>query len=167
MFYFCLERPNEDVCPKTHKYAYDDGKWCCQTSKDCNNENLMLSSECCQYYAYKQCPAKTCKNNPKGTLANPLFLRQNFMFKWIVSRINFFLWNINNINITAETEVLCEDTAEHCKYWEKQGYCIKSHTRYMEKHCKKSCRFCWKGLLKAGLLAQWLILLTVIQILKI
>ena len=53
-------------CPKTHKYAYNKGKWCCNTNKDCDDKPLKMTSDCCQYYAYKQCPSKKCENHRSG-----------------------------------------------------------------------------------------------------
>ena len=58
------------TCPKTHKYAYKHGEWCCQTNKDCDNNQLKLTSACCQYSAYKECQGrksgKRCKNHESG-----------------------------------------------------------------------------------------------------
>ena len=51
----------EGSCPKTHKFAYRNGKWCCQTNKDDEGNPLKYSSTSCQYSAYKQCPFKKCK----------------------------------------------------------------------------------------------------------
>ena len=57
-------------CPKTHKYAYNDGKWCCRTNKDCNFNELTYSGICCEHFAFKECPGRKsgrmCKNHKKG-----------------------------------------------------------------------------------------------------
>lgn len=53
----------EGKCPKTHKYVYNKGKWCCNTNKDCNDNQLKMSSDCCQYSAYKECPFMKCQNH--------------------------------------------------------------------------------------------------------
>lgn len=56
------------TCPKTHKFAYTNGDWCCQTNKDEDGKPLKLSSTSCQYLAFKECPGKKsgkkCKNHP-------------------------------------------------------------------------------------------------------
>lgn len=106
--------PEKGVCPKTHMYAYNNGKWCCQTNKDCKNKCLTKKSECCQHYAYKQCPATECKNNPKA---------------------------LDDPNVCTTTTP-CKNERKHCAYWEKQGYCNRSHVRFMKKYCKKSCKVC-------------------------
>ena len=69
---------NVDECPKTHKYAYSNGQWCCQTSKDCNGNDLKMDSQCCQYSAYKECPTRKtrqkCSNHPSGKYFLTLFM---------------------------------------------------------------------------------------------
>lgn len=58
-------------CPVTHPFAYHNGKWCCQTDKDCNGGKISSSSKCCQHSAYKQCPGTKCKNNEDGPPGPP------------------------------------------------------------------------------------------------
>jgi len=100
------------TCPKTHKYAYKNGEWCCQTDKDCNNKQLKPTSTCCQYSAYKECrgrkSGKKCKNHESVTNPNGD----------------------------------CKDTNKHCNYWKDKGFCKGSHEQYMTKYCPKSCSKC-------------------------
>ena len=53
--------PTKGKCPKTHKYAYNNGRFCCLTNKDCKDNPLTMLSECCQYHAFKECPSKKCE----------------------------------------------------------------------------------------------------------
>ena len=75
---------NVDECPKTHKYVYSNGEWCCQTNKDCNDNDLKMDSQCCQYSAYKECPTRKngqkCSNHPSGKYFLTLFMcMRNFL----------------------------------------------------------------------------------------
>ena len=54
------------TCPKSHKYAYENGDWCCQTNEDCWDKKLTLSSYCCKNRAYTECQGKKCTNHPSG-----------------------------------------------------------------------------------------------------
>ena len=82
---------NTGECPKTHKFAYHNGDWCCQTNKDCYDKELKMDSQCCQYSAYKECPTrksgKKCKNNPSGkkncksTKDSSFFVKYLYNFK--------------------------------------------------------------------------------------
>ena len=49
-------------CPATYRYAFKNGKYCCQTNKDYNGGQLTESSRGCQYNAYRKCPGCKCKD---------------------------------------------------------------------------------------------------------
>ena len=36
----------------------------------------------------------------------------------------------------------CQDTHQHCHYWQGEGYCSGEHADYMKQHCPKSCNKC-------------------------
>ena len=140
-------------CPKTHKYAYNNGKWCCNTNKDCKDKPLKRSSKCCQYWAYKECPSKNkkCENHASGKnlLLESIF--HIFLLSSIIVIICFVIFNQTSTFSSdhkappPDPEIdNCTDKGKHCKYWKKQGYCkkAKGHVRYMKTNCKKSCSFC-------------------------
>ena len=60
----CYLDTTEEVvkCPATYRYAFRNGKYCCQTNKDYNGGQLTESSMRCQYNAYRRCPGSKCKD---------------------------------------------------------------------------------------------------------
>ena len=61
---------NKYECPESHKYAYNNGEWCCNINEDCRGNDLKIDSQCCQYSAYIECPTKEsgkkCKSYTNG-----------------------------------------------------------------------------------------------------
>lgn len=50
------------TCPKTHRFAYRNGKYCCHTSRQCNGRSLSIRSTCCENRQYRQCRGSKCQN---------------------------------------------------------------------------------------------------------
>ena len=59
-------------CPSTHKYAYLNGDYCCQTNREkvggtptdlCDGSLISIGSECCENNAHTRCSFGTCTNH--------------------------------------------------------------------------------------------------------
>ena len=58
-------------CPSSHKYAYQDGKYCCRTNKEkissegdsCDGSEIGIDSSCCANDEYQQCENERCINH--------------------------------------------------------------------------------------------------------
>ena len=65
----CLKTIVEDgssdteFCPATYRFAFRNGKYCCQTKKDNSGRTLTTNSRTCQFNAYRQCPGETCEDH--------------------------------------------------------------------------------------------------------
>ena len=72
------------TCPETHKYAFDNGNWCCKWNKeDKRGERyISLTSRSCQNIDFntdfKKCPelksGKKCRNHPSGKKSSHYFI---------------------------------------------------------------------------------------------
>ena len=51
----------EGVCPKTHGYAFRNGKYCCEHPQDKSGSTISIESQSCKNDAYRQCYKIKCK----------------------------------------------------------------------------------------------------------
>ena len=64
------------------------------------------------------------------------------------NQIHYWLFKFDNLLLALDdpnactTTTPCKNERKHCAYWEEQGYCNRSHVRFMKKYCKKSCKVC-------------------------
>ena len=65
-------------CPSSHKYAYLDGKYCCQTNQEkidssggdgelCDGSEISIDSTCCEDNEYAKCSFESCTNYEVGS----------------------------------------------------------------------------------------------------
>ena len=138
-------------CPKTHPFAYLEGKYCCQTGLDLNGNVIKYSSENCKDHAYKQCPGALCENyrdknsvSCGGHHANKC---ENCPGKHGRSWCNGDCkWDQqSNSCVGRNTVTNCNNSlkyAKHCNYWKSLGFCKHTHQKFMADHCKKDCGLC-------------------------
>ena len=148
------------TCPKTHRYAYNNGQWCCKTNNDCDHNLLTFSSTCCADFAYKECPTRRdgikCKNHKTGSNIDKISNREltyNYSYIWfcyirysILNPFNFSSVRTgrsgNNPRIGVVRCInLMSDSK--CNHWASEGYCQDSKwIRFMERSCKAACNKC-------------------------
>ena len=67
----------EGVCPKTHAYAFRNGKYCCEHPQDKSGGTISIESQSCKNDAYRQCYQIKCKHfkgkNGVGPLLIPIW----------------------------------------------------------------------------------------------
>ena len=62
-----------ETCPSSHKYAFLNGKYCCQTNKEkkdilkhgalCDGSRIGINSHCCENDNYQRCSYENCYNH--------------------------------------------------------------------------------------------------------
>ena len=73
--YVFSAKPREGFCPTSHRYAYNNGKYCCKDNKDGSGNDLRHDSTTCNHGRLTTCATDVCYNNPRGNRVITIYFR--------------------------------------------------------------------------------------------